>query len=128
MNLLLDTQTFLWYVMGDPRLSQRMRSYIENPSNPYLISIASLWELAIKDGLGKLRLDVSFQELIEQYVTGTGLTILPVSIAHLLELRKLPNHHRDPFDRIIIAQSIVENLTVVTTDSHFDKYPIQIAR
>jgi PIN domain nuclease of toxin-antitoxin system len=128
VNLLLDTQTFLWYVMGDPRLSQRMRSYIENPSNPYLISIASLWELAIKDGLGKLRLDVSFQELIEQYVTGTGLTILPVSIAHLLELRKLPNHHRDPFDRIIIAQSIVENLTVVTTDSHFDKYPIQIAR
>jgi PIN domain nuclease of toxin-antitoxin system len=114
--------------MGDARLSKRMRSFIEDPSNPYQISIASLWELAIKDGSGKLRIDISFQELMEEYVHGTGLIILPVSIDHLLELRKLPLHHRDPFDRIIIAQSIVEDLTVVTTDAQFNLYPIQILR
>ncbi|MDP4200183.1 MAG: type II toxin-antitoxin system VapC family toxin [Bacteroidota bacterium] len=128
MNLLLDTQSFLWYVMGDARLPQIARSYIEDPSNPYQISVASLWELAIKDGSGKLRLDVSFHELVDQYVLGSGLTILPISVDHLLELRRLPHHHRDPFDRIIIAQSIVEELTVITTDSQFEKYPIRIAR
>jgi PIN domain nuclease of toxin-antitoxin system len=128
VNLLLDTQTFLWYIMGDARLPQRLRSYIEDPSNPYRISIASLWELSIKDSIGKLRLDISFHEPIHEYVIPSGLTILPVSIDHLLALRKLPHHHRDPFDRIIIAQSIAENLTVVTTDSQFDKYSIQIAR
>jgi PIN domain nuclease of toxin-antitoxin system len=128
MNLLLDTQCFLWYVMGDSRLPQLLRSYIEDPSNPYRISIASLWELSIKDSIGKLRLDISFHELIHEYVIPSGLTILPVSIDHLLELGKLPHHHRDPFDRIIIAQSIVEDLTIVTTDSQFDKYPVKIAR
>jgi PIN domain nuclease of toxin-antitoxin system len=114
--------------MGDARLPDRLRSYIENPSNPYRISIASLWELSIKDGIGKLRLDMSFHELIHDYVIPSGLAILPVSIDHLLELRKLLHHHRDPFDRIIIAQSIVENLTAITTDSQFDKYPVKIAR
>jgi PIN domain nuclease of toxin-antitoxin system len=128
MNFLLDTQSFVWFVMGDPRLPQRWRELIEHPLSVSYLSIASLWELAIKEGTGKLHIDVTFPELIELHVLGNVFTILPVSIEHLLELRKLPHYHRDPFDRVIIAQSIVENLTVITTDSQFDKYSIQIAR
>jgi PIN domain nuclease of toxin-antitoxin system len=128
MNFLLDTQTFVWFVMGNARLPKKWRALIEHPLSVSYLSIASLWELAIKEGTGKLHLDVTFPELIEWHVLGSGFTILPVSINHLLELRKLPLHHRDPFDRIIIAQAIVENLTVVTTDPQFAKYPVRLIR
>jgi PIN domain nuclease of toxin-antitoxin system len=127
VDLLLDTQSFIWYVMGDSRLPPKLRSLIEDPLNPYRISIASLWELAIKDGTGKLRMDVSLDELIHEYVLGTGLDVMPISIEHILQLRALPQYHRDPFDRIIIAQSLVDNLTVVTTDPEFKKYPVRLA-
>ncbi len=127
MNLLLDTQSFIWYVLGDSRLSRRLRSLIEDPKNPYKISIASLWELAIKDGTGKLRLGLSLPTLIQEYVLGTGIEVIPISIDHILKLRELPMYHRDPFDRIIISQGIVENLSVITTDPVFQKYPIHLA-
>lgn len=127
MRLLLDTQCFLWFVMGDMRLPRRLRELIESPETKSFLSIASLWELAIKDSKGKLRIDMSFGDLIKFHVLGSGFTILPVSIDHLLELRHLPSHHLDPFDHIIIAQGIAEDMTIVTSNSEFRHYPVKIA-
>lgn len=124
MRLLLDTQIFLWFIMGNDRLKNSWRILIENPSNRSFLSIASLWEIAIKNGLGKLSLQTSFRELVENQVESRGFSILPINAAHLIELEKLPHHHRDPFDRLIIAQSISEGLSLISSDPEFDPYPI----
>ena len=98
MRVLLDTHAFLWFVGGDARLSGYARSLITDPANARLLSVGSLWEMAIKANLGRLRLELPFPELVERQVRGNAIDVLPVRPAHLDEVARLPLHHRDPFD------------------------------
>jgi PIN domain nuclease of toxin-antitoxin system len=122
MRQLLDTHTFIWFVMGDPRISVSIRVQIENNDN--LLSIASIWEMAIKSSIGKLNFGVTFDEFIQHQIIMNGIELLPIKIDHITVVATLPLHHRDPFDRLLIAQSIVENISIVSADKIFDLYPI----
>ena len=125
MRILLDTHTFLWFIGGDSRLHQEARRRIEDLENERLLSIASLWEIAIKVSLGKLRVGMSITELVLNQVEGNAIDVFGIAPAHLDSLARLPFHHRDPFDRLIIAQSLVEGIPVLGRDATFDLYPIQ---
>ena len=125
MTFLLDTHTFLWFVEGSPRLSLYARSLIETPTNTRLVSVGSLWEMAIKCALGKLELKMSFLELVEQEVYGNGMRLLSIEPSHLDRLVELPFHHRDPFDRLLIAQGFAERIPLVSHDSAFDAYEVE---
>ena len=122
MRLLLDTHTFLWFVNDNPKLSNRLKELIEDTNNVSYLSVASLWEISIKFNLGKLTLDPNYEEFIEREVTTSTIQLLNIELEHLRINATLPFHHRDPFDRLIIAQSIAENIPIVTLDSAFDKY------
>lgn len=124
MKLLLDTHTFLWFVLGDERLSAKARAAIENPSNEKLLSPASYWEVAIKISLGKYTLSQSYVEFMEKGINENGFGILSIEPKHTAVLTTLSFHHRDPFDRLIIAQAIVEEANIVSSDTVFDRYPI----
>jgi PIN domain nuclease of toxin-antitoxin system len=123
MRQLLDTHIFIWFVMGDPRISVSMRSQIENNHN--LLSIASVWEMAIKHSIGKLNFGLTFDEFIEQQIIRNGIELLPITIDHITAVATLPLHHRDPFDRILIAQALAENIPILSADKIFDAYPIR---
>jgi len=125
VKLLLDTHAFLWFINGDSNLSDGTRSYIENPDNERLLSIASLWEIAIKVSIGKLEIAFSFERMVKTQIHDNAITILPISASHLDTLAFLPFHHRDPFDRLIIAQSMIEKLTILSRDAAFDAYSIE---
>ena len=118
MKLLLDTHVFLWFIMGSPHLSAEARALIEDDQN----SVASLWEIAIKSSIGKLSLSAPFDQLIPQQLSINGFELLPIEIAHLATVTTLPFHHRDPFDRLLIAQAIAEKMPIVSSDSAFDTY------
>ena len=124
MRLLLDTHAFLWFIMGSANLSVDARVLIENPANERLLSVASLWEIAIKASLGKLTLSASFGELIPAQLKLNGIDLLNIKVDHLSTLTTLPFHHRDPFDRLVIAQAIVEKLPVISLDGAFDTYGV----
>lgn len=120
MRQLLDTHTFIWFVMGDPRISVSMRSQIENNDN--LLSIASVWEIAIKHSIGKLSFASTFDEFIEEQIILNSIQLLPIKIDHIAVVTTLPLHHRDPFDRLLIAQALVENIHILSADKIFDAY------
>lgn len=126
MRLLLDTHTFLWFIGGSDKLSGDARSLIEDPTNERLLSMASLWEMAIKASLGRLKLDLSFPEMVEREIRGNAMEVLVIRPKHLDELAKLPFHHRDPFDRLIIAQSLVEDAPIIGRDEAFESYPVRL--
>jgi PIN domain nuclease of toxin-antitoxin system len=123
MDLLIDTNAFLWFCEDNPKLSSIAKKYIENSSNTSFISMASLWEIAIKISLGKMKLKIPFDKFI-YLVEENGFEILSITFEHTLVISKLEFHHRDPFDRLIIAQGIVEDIPIISTDSAFDKYKI----
>ncbi len=125
MKLLLDTHTFMWFIDGSKKLHDYARYLIEDESNERLLSIASLWEMSIKSSLGKLSVTISFLDLVETQVKPNHIVLLPIVPAHLDTLRTLPFHHRDPFDRLLIAQSMVEGGVVLSRDAAFDPYPIR---
>lgn len=125
MKLLLDTHTFMWFIDGNEKLHDYARNLIEDVSNERLLSIASLWEMSIKSSLGKLSVTISFLDLVETQVKPNDIVLLPIGPAHLDTLRTLPFHHRDPFDRLLIAQSMVEGSVVLSRDAAFDSYPIR---
>lgn len=122
MKLLLDTHTFLWFIMGNPKLSANARTFIEDQANEKFLSVASLWEIAIKVSIGKLALSAPFDTLIPQQLSVNGFELLRLEIAHAAALINLPFHHRDPFDRLLIAQALVEQMQIVSIDSTFDAY------
>ncbi|MGI8544149.1 MAG: type II toxin-antitoxin system VapC family toxin [Aridibacter sp.] len=124
MKLLLDTHTLLWFIAGDSNLSAAARSLIEDAGNEKFVSAASLWEIAIKISIGKMSLTTTFDALFPHQFDINGFEILPIEIKHISQVISLPFHHRDPFDRIIIAQAIEENMTLVSIDAVFDNYPI----
>jgi PIN domain nuclease of toxin-antitoxin system len=111
MQLLLDTHTFIWFISGDQALPQKALDAIKNTENKCYISIASIWEIAIKFSLKKLELKSDFD-----------IEVLQITFQHLQKIINLEFHHRDPFDRLIIAQAIVENLTIITKDENFSRY------
>jgi PIN domain nuclease of toxin-antitoxin system len=125
LKFLLDTHTFLWFLNGDTNLSATARALIEDPQNERLLSIASLWEMAIKISIGKLEQSSSFEDLINGPMRNNAIDLLPITPSHLDTLTTLPFHHRDPFDRLIITQSIVEQMPIIGRDSTFDIYPVE---
>jgi PIN domain nuclease of toxin-antitoxin system len=125
MILILDTHSFLWFIMGSPTLSGNARALIEDDAHDKRLSTASLWEMANKLSLARLTLAEPFGVLIPQQLRVSGIEILNIEIAHLAVLTTLPFHHRDPFDRLIIAQAIVERSPVVSVDPAFDAYPVE---
>ena len=121
-RLLVDTHALLWWLGDDPKLPEAVRAAIAEPANEPLVSAASMWEIAIKRSLGKLTVP---EDLPAQITTG-GFGWLPVTQEHAWEVRELPPHHRDPFDRLLIAQSLTERIPVITQDAHFAGYGIDV--
>ena len=124
MNFLLDTHGLIWFLTGDAQLSIRARSLIEDDKNRIFISIASLWEMAIKFSIGKLNIGQSFETLFPAQLESNNIEILEISVDHLKVVCKLPFHHRDPFDRLIIAQALAEKWSVISADAVFDSYAV----
>ncbi len=125
MNVLLDTHALLWFVAGDARLSSLARQTIEADETVNYVSMASWWEIAVKCSIGKLTLDDSLDLFMKQR-TAEGFRTLPLEPQHLHPLVELPFHHRDPFDRLIICQSMVENMAICTCDENFKRYPVSL--
>ena len=128
MNGLLDTNNFIWSDGKQSLLSPQVRAFIEDRRNRLFLSIASVWEMQIKVQIGKLAFQNSLPEVIREQQEKNGIEILPVTLAHVYALSELPSPHRDPFDRIIIAQARVENLIVLSADEIFSQYPVQLLR
>ena len=125
MRLLLDTHSLIWAVDQPARIGAAARLELENTSNDILVSAAKIWELSIKVGLGKLTLTRAYREWMSQAVADLGASILPITIDFAEAQSTLPWHHRDPFDRLLVAQAIVENIPLVSGDEAFDQYGIQ---
>lgn len=125
MKVLLDTHSLLWFIEGSERLSPTARRLIEDADNQPLLSMASLWEMAIKLSIGKLTLGQPFDMLIPAQMRLNGIALLQIEMAHVAAVAKLPFHHRDPFDRLLIAQAIVEQIPIVSGDPASDSYGIK---
>ena len=121
-RLLLDSHAFLWFVNDDPRLSRTAREAIEDARNDVLFSVVSVWELSIKARLGRLALKPSVVGFFESQARKNDFTLLPIELRHLAPVSTLPLHHGDPFDRLLIAQALVEGLPLVSGDAAFDAY------
>lgn len=125
MKLLLDTHTVIWYLEGSPQLPETARAYIEDLANPCQVSVASLWEMAIKSGLGRLELRASISDLVAHYLHDDDILILGITPVHLDRVRELPGHHKDPFDRLLVAQALVEDVALLSRDEVFDAYGVR---
>ena len=125
MKLLLDTHAFLWFIAGNTALSGKCRTLIEDDDNEKVVSIASITEIAIKTSLGKLSLEKSFAEIIPQQLRRNNFYLRPFTVEHAILLSKLPFHHHDPFDRMIVVQSLTENLPVLSNDNALDAYGVK---
>ncbi|MFV1979942.1 MAG: type II toxin-antitoxin system VapC family toxin [Rhodothermia bacterium] len=122
MEILLDTHMLLWWLADDQRLSEKARARITDPANILTVSAATAWEIAIKQALGKLRIEGD----LDQEVQDQGFRRLPVTFAHTAEVLTLPPIHRDPFDRMLVAQARVENLQLLTSDPQILRYPANV--
>jgi PIN domain nuclease of toxin-antitoxin system len=122
VTLLLDTHTFLWFCQDDPSLSALAKALLEDPGHRKLVSVATCWEIAIKAGLGKLALGEPCGTYIPNALARTLFELLPISLAHATAVESLPKHHRDPFDRLLVAQAKIETIPLVSTDLAFDAY------
>jgi PIN domain nuclease of toxin-antitoxin system len=126
MKFLLDTHAFIWWDSEPTKLSPQVLALCQDSANTLLLSVASVWEMQIKLQLGKLRFDRALAEIVSSQERINNLTILPIALAHVLALNDLPAHHKDPFDRLLVAQSIVENATLVSNDPQFAKYSLSV--
>ncbi|MFO1350391.1 MAG: type II toxin-antitoxin system VapC family toxin [Gammaproteobacteria bacterium] len=124
MRILLDTHVFLWAVAMPERLSKAASDVLQDAGVEVWLSVVSAWEIEIKTGLGKLTLQRTLGEILAEEQSVNGLGVLPMRLSHVLTLGQLPVLHRDPFDRLLIAQARVENLTLVTADQQIQRYPI----
>ena len=124
MRLLLDTHTFLWFVLNDTQLSRPADALISEPTNDVFVSPATYWEIAIKVGKKKLDLFAPYDEFMDRGIRGNGFEILPIETRHTSLLTSMPMHHNDPFDRLLIAQSLVEQTPIVSVDTAFDPYGV----
>jgi len=126
MKLLLDTHIFIWWANEPEKLSQKALEALHEGGNDLILSVVSAWEIQIKIQLGKLRLSKSLAELVKSQRETNELEILPLELGHVLTLDTLPFHHKDPFDRLLIAQCVSERLTLVTADDSFSAYSVKI--
>ena len=124
MNLLLDTHTVLWWLSDDPGLSDGARAAIADPENTIFLSVVVVWEIRIKQSLGKLELPADFRQALDR----EHFAELPVTAEHAHALAELPPVHRDPFDRMLVAQARIERLTIVTRDSAMEEYGVRVLR
>ncbi len=127
MNLLLDSNILIWFTLTPDRLSAKVTKLIADKNNNLFISIASIWEIQIKLQTQKLTLDLPLSTLVKDLQQNSGIQILDITLAHIYALENLPNEHRDPFDRIMIAQAMVEKMPFLSADKVFDLYPIERA-
>jgi PIN domain nuclease of toxin-antitoxin system len=124
MRILIDTHVLLWGLQDEDRLSDRVRNLL--PVEDVWISVASLWEIIAKVQVGKLSLPTPVGEYLSEKLLGNGVSVLPLTFAHVRRLADLPLHHRDPFDRILVAQSLEEKLPLISADPLFKKYSVQL--
>jgi PIN domain nuclease of toxin-antitoxin system len=125
MKVLLDTHTFLWAISDDPRLSRRAAQIFIGPSDVWL-SVVSIWEILTKSNLGRMPLPEPTGSYLVGRLAENRIATLPFNLDHALRIENLPLHHRDPFDRMLIAQSMQEDWPIVTADPAFKKYPVQV--
>jgi PIN domain nuclease of toxin-antitoxin system len=125
MRVLVDTHAFLWWILDDPSLSRRARETIASPENECLLSAASCWEMAIKVSLGTLELDGTVERFVPHHLAINGFRELPVELRHAAGVARLPFHHRDPFDRLLASQALLENLAIVSVDPVFRRYGVK---
>ncbi|MEZ4527957.1 MAG: type II toxin-antitoxin system VapC family toxin [Desulfobacterales bacterium] len=126
MRLLLDTHVFIWLMFSPEKVSAETKKRYKSYENAIFISLVSLWEIQIKSQLGKLHLDIDLETIIDDNIHSGFVNLLPIGVTHILTLKKLPFYHKDPFDRLLIAQAIEENMTIVTCDSYFSDYPVPV--
>ncbi|MCF7859549.1 MAG: type II toxin-antitoxin system VapC family toxin [Candidatus Cloacimonetes bacterium] len=126
MKYMLDTNVFLWLIEDNPKLTQKVRRKFTHPKNTIYLSIVSLWEIAIKTNIGKLKLEDPFSVFIDKYVFENYIEILDLKIDHIKQFKELEYYHKDPFDRTIIAQSISEDISLIASDKIFSKYPVKV--
>lgn len=125
MRILIDTHILIWHLEDDAHLSLESSDLIADPDNEVLVSIASLWEIAIKLSKGKLAISKSIDDVVA-HIEGSTSLLFAIEPEHLIHVASLPFHHRDPFDRLIIAQSLVENIPILTSDSNFAVYGVEL--
>ncbi|BAU12682.1 hypothetical protein LEP3755_32130 [Leptolyngbya sp. NIES-3755] len=125
MRLLIDTHVFIWLNETPDRIPQQTIALLSNPDNELLLSLVSVWEMQIKIQLGKLQLQNPLQDILRTQQSVNDLQILSIELSHIWALEGLPNHHRDPFDRLLIALTIATQLSIVSADSKFDRYSIE---
>jgi PIN domain nuclease of toxin-antitoxin system len=125
MKYLLDTHTLLWITTDNPKLSKKAKSTYLNSQNEIFVSIASIWELSIKISLKKLDIKLPLKSFVDIHILGNNIKILELELNHIYKLEKLPFHHRDPFDRLIISQSIENKIPILSIDKMFDSYGIK---
>ncbi len=127
-GFLIDTHVWLWWRSAPERLGRRTLAVMEDAASPLWLSVASVWEIAIKAAIGKLRLPAPWERHVPEALLEDGIQALPVELPHVLALEALPLHHRDPFDRILVAQARTERLTLVTADPSFLPYEVPLLR
>jgi PIN domain nuclease of toxin-antitoxin system len=125
-SLLLDTQVFLWWVDDAANLISVVRSAISNSKNKYYLSVVSCWEMAIKSSLEKLKLSSPAERFVSEQLRASDINLLNIELSHAAKVEKLPFHHRDPFDRLLIAQALSEKLIIVAADSNFSQYGVKL--
>lgn len=128
LNLLLDTHAFIWYLQDEPRLRRPTRELVDDPLNDVFVSAVAAWEIAIKAKLGKLEVPPNVAGWLPTQLTLNRFKQLPITVSHAAAVEGLPLHHRDPFDRLLIAQARAEQLTIVTTDAWFEAYDVRVIR
>jgi len=126
MKLLLDTHAFVWWDSEPAKLSPRVLALCQDRANVVLLSVVSIWEMQIKIQLGKLKLNLPLAKVIESQQQTNNIKILPITLDHVLALNDLPAHHKDSFDRLLIAQAIVEDAVLVSSDPIFAKYTVEL--
>jgi len=126
MRVLVDTHTFIWDLLDDPRSSRLARQVLKSSEHELVFSLVSLWEIAIKIRIGKLNAIGSSVAYIRDEMDAYGMELLPIRYEHILQLETLPPHHREPFDRLLIAQAISESLPILTEDAKIKLYPVKV--
>jgi len=125
VRFLLDTHAVIWFISGDRQFSEKARTVLSARDAGMFLSIASIWEMAIKVGLGKLQLRLGLESELRRFLEENGFELLPIEYAHAARVASLPFKHRDPFDRLLVAQAMIENMTIVSHDSILDGYGVK---
>ena len=124
MRHLLDAHSLIWAVDDPSRLGTNARAVLENPDNELAVSVGTIWELSIKTGIGKLSLSLPYRQWVERALADLGITVSPITLEFTDRQTALPFHHRDPFDRLLVAQCLVETIPIVSADAVFDQYGV----